>query len=323
MSAMSGFYSEGQKGKNSPVIWISSVCVILTSFYFITGAFSGLTSHIMSLSGGLWHPDLYSPGSFGAWSYFWSVFYGWTSGAIFGLAGLYFTQTKLRERSFLNLLTSAPKFRYKRAFVAAFVFLMLKLIIVFFQSIYLGNADVPIWSEPQAVPGFNIERTSLAIWTYLVIAPFLLIFIILFSVFQEALFRGFIDQGLTYKFKQTLPAFIISAFLYTLWNIWTYDIYYGALPFLIGMFIIGLSMSVISSNDEGLEAAIGIQVIWAILYNLGIGPAITFSPETTLWTFGEPKYSAATVLENLTIFFAIIVVLKFWKAGLLPNGKRK
>lgn len=322
MKTPSDFYAEASRGKNTAIVWISAISIILTSFYFITGAFSGIVTSVVGFFGGIWNPDYYSENSPRRWKYFWSVFYGWTSGAIFGLAGLYFVQTKLRERPFLKLLTSAPKFRFKRLLGAAGICFLLKIVFLFLQSVYLGNADIPVWSEPQAIPGFAIERTSLSVLTYLLIAPFLVGLIILFIIFQEALFRGFIDQGLTCKFKQTLPAFIFSAALFSLWHIWSYDTYFGAGSFLLGIFIIGLTMSILSSNDEGLEAAIGVQLMSSIFFNLGIGTSITLLPITTLWTLGEPEFKAGHVFETLLMCISLIAILKFWRFGVSENGNK-
>lgn len=317
------FYDEANKGKNSADIWISATCIILVAFYFVTGAFSSIVSTIIGFAGGIWHPDVYSTAAPERWKYYWSVFYGWTSGSFFGLAGLYFVQTKLRKRPFSRLLTVAKSFRFRRALFAAILFLALKLVSIFVQSLYLGNADVPVWSEPQSVPGFTIERTDLPIINYVFIAPLLASLIVMFIVFQEALFRGFIDQALTCKFKQTLPAFFVSACLFTLWHIWSYDTFYGVVPYFIGIFIIGFSMSIISSVDEGLEAVIGIQIMWSLLVNLGIGTTIILLPTTTLWTLGEPKYTAAHILETLIICIALITILKVWRVGTLDGNENK
>jgi len=176
MEPPSGFYDEARFGKNSSTVWISSICVILTTLYCITGAFSGIVASINGFMGGVWNPDYFNQGSPDVWKYYWSVFYDWIPSSVLGLIGLYFVQTKLRQRPFLKLLTSAKKFRFKRLFAAAGLFLILKIIAIFIQS----------------------------------------------------LFRGFIDQGLTYRFKQTLPAFIVSAALFSLWHIWNYETYYGA-----------------------------------------------------------------------------------------------
>ena len=321
MKPPSGFYDEARLGKNSSTVWISSISVILTTLYCITGAFSGIVASINGFMGGVWNPDYFNQGSPDVWKYYWSVFYDWIPSSVLGLIGLYFVQTKLRQRPFLKLLTSAKKFRFKRLFAAAGLFLILKIIAIFIQSLYLGNADVPVWSDPQAIPGFQIERTNLPVLVFCIIAPFLLVLLVLQAVFQEALFRGFIDQGLTYRFKQTLPAFIVSAALFSLWHIWNYETYYGATAFFIGLFITAFAMSIISANDEGLEAAIGIQIIWNIMGNLGIGTTIITLPTTTLWTWGEPKFNAASVFENLALCLAVIFILKFWKQGLsLKDG---
>ncbi len=321
MGNKNSFYEDAVLGKTSRTIWIASACVILTALYFVAGAFSGVLNIIISLNGGSWSPYFYSSLSSSLWKYLWAVFYDWVPMTFLGLGGLYFAQTRLRERPFMKLVTSATSFRWKRLWAGVLVFIALKALMLFIQSLYQTGTDIPVWSDVDPSAGLGIKPTGLTVFRYLIIAPVLLIIISLNAFMQEVLFRGFIDQSLVRGFKQTLPAFIVSAVLFSLWHIWNYEIAFGAIPYLLGLFVFGFSMSLITAKDGGIEAAIGIHAAWNVFVVLGVGSTIITLPDTALWTMGEPGFSARTLLEELIFSTVAVLILANWRYGVeRPSG---
>jgi membrane protease YdiL (CAAX protease family) len=315
--ALKGFYSDANNGENSAPIWIASFCLILAGFYFILGAFSVILSTFTDLIGINWHPSIYMQNIQPEFiRYYWAVFYDWVPGTLLTLWALHYAQTKLRKRPFLKIITAAKAFRWKRLFAAAFVFGVLQLCYLTFMYFYPTGPEPAFWSEAAPKTGLDIQKTGLKLSWFLAVLPLLLVIVPINAFMQEVVFRGFIDQALTHKFKQTLPAFIISAIAFSLWHIYNYEIAFGAVPYLIGMFIFGFSMSVITANDEGIEAAIGIHTANNLFSTLGIGVTIIILPDTFLYSFGEPKFTAGTVLIDLLMFSLTTIILSKWKFGL-------
>ena len=317
MMAGGNFYSEALKGETSGPIWIGSFCIILAGFYFALGAFSAITDTFANHVGIEWNASLYyrymEPG---LPRYLWAVFYDWVPGTLLTLWAVNYAQTKLRKRPFLKLITAAKAFRWKRVFAGVFVFGVLQIFYLAFLYLYPTGPEPALWSEVAPRTGLNLQKTELKLSWFLMVLPVLLIIVPLNAFMQEVVFRGFLDQALVGKMKQSLPAFFISAALFALWHIYNYEMGYGAIPYLLGLFIFGFAMSVITSNDGGIEAAVGIHAANNIFYTLGIGLSITYLPDTFLLSFGEPNFTPATVLTNLVIYSLATVILSKWTYGL-------
>ena len=315
------FYNEALKGETATPIWVACLCILLVGFYIVMGAFAVILGTLTELLQINWHPSIYYADVKPQFlRYFWSVFYDWVPGTLLTIWALYYAQKNLRKRPFLKLLTAAKSFRWKRLLAGILVFGLLNSCYLLFLYLYPTGPEPAIWSETVPKAGLNLKHTNLKLSWFLTVLPMLLIIVPLNAFMQEAVFRGFLDQAILGKLKQTLPAFIISAGLFSLWHIYNYEMAFGAIPYLLGLFIFGFAMSVITSNDGGIEAAIGIHAANNIFYTVGIGNAIILLPDTFLLSFGEPKFTAGTLLANLIIYSLATIILSKWKYGLYEKG---
>ena len=315
------FYGDALKGETSTPIWIACLSIILVGFYIIIGAFSAILGMVVESFEINWHPSFYNAEAQPQFlRYLWSVFYDWVPGTLLTIWALYYAQKHLRKRPFLKLITAAKSFRWKRLLAGILVFGLLNSGYLLILYLYPTGPEPALWSETIPKTGLNLQRTDLTLSWFLMVLPMLLIIVPINAFMQEAVFRGFLDQALVGKLKQTLPSFMISAGLFSLWHMFNYEMAYGATPYLIGLFIFGFAMSVITSNDGGIEAAIGIHAANNVFYAIGIGSTIILLPDTFLLSFGEPKFTAVTVLADLIIFSLATIILSKWKYGLNKNG---
>ncbi|MEP3889118.1 MAG: type II CAAX endopeptidase family protein [Hellea sp.] len=315
------FYGDALRGETSTPIWIACLSIILVGFYIVIGAFGAILGTLVEFLEINWHPSYYNAEAKPQFlRYLWSVFYDWVPGTLLTIWALYYAQKHLRKRPFLKLITAAKSFRWKRLLAGIFVFGLLNSCYLLVLYLYPTGPEPALWSETVPKSGLNLQRTDLNLSWFLMVLPMLLIIVPINAFMQEAVFRGFLDQALVGKLKQTLPSFMISAGLFSLWHIYNYEIAFGAVPYLIGLFIFGFAMSVITSNDGGIEAAIGIHTANNIFYTLGIGHTIILLPDTFLLSFGEPNFSPGTVLANLTIYSLAVIILSKLKYGLNRNG---
>lgn len=224
-------------------------------------------------------------------------------------------QKYLRQRPLIKIITAAKSFRWKRFLAGILVFLLLTAVFLCVEALFASGEteafsieDTGKWlSFDYSYIGFSPE-----FWIGL---PIILLLSPLNSAFQEMVFRGFGDQGLTRFFSNKMFAFTISASLFAFYHYGNPNMYYGPIPYLLSMFIFGFALSVITSMDGGLEAAIGIHVANNLFYFLIIGSGGSGWTPTWLFSYELETYTYMEVLLELAFFFLCIYSLSRWNYG--------
>lgn len=178
-----------------------------------------------------------------------------------GFFSLFFCVRYIHRKNCLDIVTSRPKFDWRRFFFGAGVWAVLSLVVMF-ATIYTGeNKDIVFQFDPVNFIGLTIIS--------LLLLPFQ-------TAFEEIMFRGYLMQGFALFFKSRWISFVIVALLFGLMHGTNPEVKnFGAEVALPQYIIMGLILGFIALKDEGLELAIGLHAANNILM------ALTFTSDTS------------------------------------------
>ncbi len=150
------------------------------------------------------------------------------------------------KRKMITFLTGYDRFRWKRLFTAALVFL--SVIIIFEVISYIIKPATYHWY-------FDSEKFPFLMLITLLIVPFQ-------AAAEEVLFRGYLQQFIVRLTKRPWIAIIISSVLFFGMHAMNPEFQkYGIFYALINYGGFGLLFGLLAFWDGGLEAAIGVHVI--------------------------------------------------------------
>ena len=310
------FYEDNKSGNTKLRVWIFG---FLTFFFiliiapYIVYFISSFLIRRLLIAG---YVNSYDP------NYFLLVIWDWLPSVILYGLGIWFVQRKLRGRPLLKVMTAAKRFRWKRLLAAMIVFLSVTADFLFVEALFAdGNTEVFVAEETRQLLSFDYLYLGLTpeFWMGL---PIILLLSPLNSAFQEIVFRGFADQGLTKFLPNKIMAFGVSSVLFALYHYGNPEMHYGVVPYLSLMVIFGFSLSIITSMDGGLEAAIGIHIANNLFYFLIIGSPDAGWLPTWLFSYNLETYTFQTILLDIVFFFLCVYLLSIWNFG-LADEKRK
>ena len=231
--------------------------------------------------------------------------------------GIWVMQKLLRRKSLKDFITKAPSFRWKRFWVGGLVysgiFIAYWLIIIAFTALKM---EPGVFTNPSIMDELQISAvpSKRAFWAAL---PLVLIFTPLNAALQEIAFRGFVDKGMVRIMPNKFLAFVLAGIIFAAWHIGSNGQYYGWFGFYMGFVIFAVCMSCITDNDQGLEAAIGIHVANNILASLVVGsPYDGFSAIYWFESLETPNYGALSMMTDIGVYGACLIILVCWSAGL-------
>lgn len=318
------FYGDHKNGRNHWYIWIGGFLLIwlfshlipLTLEYLFLDwwRYSGLGLAIANSFDGEFPSDLFI----------------YMASSLPFILGLWLIQCKIRQRPLwrLNNARGEPGFRWKRVWAGVLVF---AAVMAFNWGIISLISYLNDFPSPAEQIGFPKKTSHLDFFvpgfrqTAIIAAIILLPVIALNAWLQEAAFRGLIDQGLSRYIRQPLAVFLISAFFFALWHIRPEDImdYYNFgnrsrfYIFLLNMMSFGFLMSILTSMDRGIEAAVGLHLANNFYYAFLAAPhayAIYF------FGLGEKLTGVQTdlidLLEVIIFYILALTLLAYWQFGL-------
>lgn len=301
------YYDLAFKGRSGLQVWLGGLGLIWAVYYLLPhfASYVLMPFYGLPLIDALW--DFDSPIGY----LFWSCF------DIAMLAAIIWFYGKYRKRPFLDLLTAAKHFRWKRFILASGVFLATMIVTEIYWIIMAGGFmdHVPTIQDFQTGTdegGVAISYDPASFWFFL---PITLIFIPLNAMLQEVVFRGYMDQGLA-RFGVPLPiVFIITAALFSVWHLGNYAAQFNTGWYLASMFIFGIFMSLMVYHDGGLEAAIGVHVINNLFYFIISGQADPDWPVTTLWLWSFAPTDALGIVYTIFTCGATYLALVYFPWG--------
>jgi len=205
--------------------------------------------------------------------------------------------TKFHRKPFLSVLTGFKSFRWGR-FKFAFILGFLLVAISSVVSYYLSPEDY-------------IFQFDLAKFIPLVLVAFIMIPIQ--AGWEEAFFRGYLMQGVSYIFGNRFVGLILTSLLFGALHLANPEVVEHGVatmfPIYAGM---GLIFGLLVVLDNGLELAMGFH----IANNIGLSLFAT-SPESVLQT--DALFQSKTPMDpsgqalQLLVFGAILIAVLGWK----------
>ncbi|PHR60470.1 MAG: hypothetical protein COA43_07085 [Robiginitomaculum sp.] len=208
------------------------------------------------------------------------------------IAGLWIVQTQIHKRTFLSLLTSASKFRWKRMGFA---------MIVVWAVMGIGNYITHITGLSPAKFVFDPSR----FWIYL---PVTLLFIPLQSATEEIALRGYLNQGLGRFIKNPWIIFFLTSAAFASLHLGNPEVLESTkdtslLLAISGYFFFGFFACVLTYIDGGLESAIGMHAANNIFAASMMGYDNSALPTPTIF-----KVELNTSLDSVTVLISLSIV---------------
>jgi CAAX protease family protein len=227
---------------------------------------------------------------------------------IIGLIGFILLLNPLNSKKFNQVINGAGKFRWKRFFAAAIVW-------IFFSAIYLF-ASVKL--DPSNYSLLNISKTLILL---ILISIFLLPFQ---AAWEEIMFRGYLMQGFAVLMKNRWMPVIFTSVLFALMHVINPEVKeYGFWKMMPQYLLFGLIFGIMTVMDDGAEAAIGAHAA-----NNAFLSVMLTSKSSVLQTpsvFEQHAYKPGIeFLAMLAMGVVILIVMKLlfrWKGFSLLLGK--
>ena len=171
-----------------------------------------------------------------------------------GFFALFLCVRYIHKKNYLDIVTSRPKFDWRRFFFGAGVWTVLSLITILITIYTSENNEIIFQFEPASFIGLAIIS--------LLLLPFQ-------TAFEEIMFRGYLMQGFALFFKSRWTSFIIVSLLFGLMHGANPEVKnFGAEVTMPQYIAMGLILGFIALKDEGLELAIGLHAANNILMAL-------------------------------------------------------
>lgn len=317
------YYDDSQLGRNSARYWIIGFVIFWAATklfpYFLTALNSALK---YVLAGGPGGPILKRVTS-GEGIFVIGAYIVWIAPI---LAAIWYVQVGLRQRPVGKLINVSGKFRWKRAIAAAFVYILVGVILwgVFFIVRDLKAPNSLLFPEDKFLS--RLSNPWLGFDGYGLILS--LIFMPVYFLCQEMIFRGFVDQGLSRLISKKAQLFIISGVIYGLWNVSLLMligfpdasfsiIILSALGVVLTHSVVGALFSWLCFSDNGIEAVVGLSIVQYIYFEFIARHLLLMA--TPDGYFDTGKTPIIFMVHSLIYIPAILALLVF-KFGLKPNG---
>ncbi|MBL4870529.1 MAG: CPBP family intramembrane metalloprotease [Robiginitomaculum sp.] len=208
------------------------------------------------------------------------------------LFGLWLSQKFIHSRSFLSLLTAAPKFRWGRM-----AFAMLVMWAILAIASLIGHVS----GASHAEFVFNPSR----FWIYL---PVTLLLIPLQSATEEIALRGYLNQGIGHYIKNPWIVFVITSAAFASLHLGNPEIAEttkdtSLIIAMSGYFLFGLFACVLTYIDGGLESAIGMHAANNIFAASLVGYDNSALPTPTVF-----KVPLNSELDSIIVFFSLSLI---------------
>jgi len=161
---------------------------------------------------------------------------------IAGLAAFVLLVKPLNERSFKLIINGGVKFRWKKFFISAFIWLLLSALYLF---IYLRF-------DPS---NFTVNNKTISLLILAVISVLLIPFQ---ATFEEVIFRGYLMQGFAALLRNRWFPLVMTSVLFGLMHSLNPEVKeFGFLTMMPQYILFGLIFGIITLMDDGIEASMG------------------------------------------------------------------
>lgn len=204
---------------------------------------------------------------------------------------------KIHQRRFLTFITSENKFKWNYFFFAILLWGVFNLLV--FLNIYFFERENLM---------LNFRNPD-----FFYMIPILLFCIPIQTFVEEFLYRSYLLQGLSYVFKNSLPAIIISAGLFSLSHASNPEIKaFGFEVMLLFYFIFGFALGYLTLLTNGIEVSWGIHLIHNLLSGMLITSENSVLKTNALFiTLAQNAWSELIFVTAGLAFFTLILANKF------------
>ena len=212
----------------------------------------------------------------------------------------------LHSRTFRQTITGASRFRWRRVFVSAFLWLLLSVV---YFVIYKA-------AEPS---NFRINNTTVTLLWLAVISVALIPFQ---ALFEEVIFRGYLMQGFTSLSKKVgigspaLFSVVVTSVLFGIMHSWNPEIKeYGFFTMIPQYILFGLLFGLTTVFDGGIEIAAGAHAANNVFLSIFITNSSSALQTPALYEQINirPWVEFWALVVTSVIFFAAMVLIFKWK----------
>lgn len=206
----------------------------------------------------------------------------------------------IHKRKFITFNTGRRKFSFKRYFVGVLVALV----------VYYGGFSIEyFFTDHNYVYNFDLKGLLMGL-------PIALLMIPIQTYSEEFFFRGYLTQGVTTATKNTLAAILLPSVVFAVMHGINPEVSkYGIVNVVGSIFVTGLTYSIISILDDGIELSSGMHAFNNISAMLFIGT------ETSVLGDTKPIFTTDSVGDYVMLITivqsaAMILILYFifkWK----------
>ncbi|MCX8080002.1 MAG: CPBP family intramembrane metalloprotease [Bacteroidia bacterium] len=203
----------------------------------------------------------------------------------------------LHKRKFMSFISHSAKFRWN-FFCNSIMIWGIFNILIFLNSLFFENENL--------IPNFKTPD-------FFYMLPVLFVCVPIQTFVEEFLFRSYLIQGITFLTKNSIPAIIISALLFSISHASNPEIKaFGFEVMLLFYFIFGLGLGFITVITEGLEMAWGIHLIHNLLSGILITSENSVLKTNALFvTVAQNAWSELIFVTAGLSFFSLIIINKF------------
>lgn len=158
---------------------------------------------------------------------------------------LYLCVRFIHKKTFISIINTGNKVRWKKIGIGAAAWLSI-VVILDIISYLIDPASFKISLNPQ---GF---------WILVLLA---LIAFPIQASFEEVFFRGYLMQGISLIFERPWVVLMVTSLCFSLLHWWNGGTVVMSLSIVMGTFIIGLMLGILTMADNGIELAIGVHII--------------------------------------------------------------
>jgi uncharacterized protein len=184
---------------------------------------------------------------------------------------LYLCVRFIHKKTFISIINTGNKVRWKKIGIGALAWLGI-IVILDIISYLIDPGSFKISLNPQ---GF---------W---ILALLALIAFPIQASFEEVFFRGYLMQGISLIFERPWVVLLVTSLCFSLLHWWNGGTVVMSISIVMGTFIIGLMLGILTMADNGIELAIGVHIINNIYVSVihsspdgGLGnlPSLVVSP---------------------------------------------
>jgi membrane protease YdiL (CAAX protease family) len=203
----------------------------------------------------------------------------------------------LHSKKFLSIITSAPKIRWKRFAITAFIWMSLCFIgQLISMQMYPDNYSVVFSLKP-----------------FLITLLIGILFLPIQTWWEEYFFRGYLFQGIGQLTKTPIVPILVTGTLFGLVHMANPEVAaYGVANMLPAYVMPGLFLAMMAALDEGLESAMGMHFANNLFGTFAVTSSSSAIQANTIWLAKGMNPGA----DNLTLLFSFLILMTIlWKTN--------